>query len=404
MVRGRGRNEQIAQGLCIFQVNVGKSGSAHDAALQLAFQSGADLILIQEPWIFSDYSRRTTKTHPSFLAFAPLPDWSDRPRVMTYTRKGRGLSPFQPSTHSRDLIRVCIHRRGRRVIDCCNIYNAPIGSRNPGEGLQKLLALAERPDILAGDFNLHHSAWNPISRSDAPDGETLLSWTTAKGLFLINPPGVSTHDAGAVLDLCFTRLGPNSCCTVRQDLDCGADHRTIFSRILDESPEAPAQGRLIYSACDWAISCNTLKDLLVTPPLTNPDDEAKLLANSLSGALRTACPRSQERATGAPWWTQECAKAHREFCRARRLGFTALEERRNFGRTVKRAKREYWHKKIEGVSTVSEAYRITGWHKNKSHFHTPPIEGPNGPVITPEAKAQIFRNTLLSRHLGQLDI
>ena len=71
---------------------------------------------------------------------------------------------------------------------------------------------------------------------------------------------------------------------------------------------------------------------------------------------------------------------------------------------MKRAKREYWHKKIEGVSTVSEAYQITGWHKNKSHFHTPPIEGPNGPVITPEAKAQIFRNTLLSRHLGQLDI
>ncbi|KAI1001410.1 hypothetical protein K3495_g6788 [Podosphaera aphanis] len=128
---------------------------------------------------------------------------------MTYTRKGRGLSPFQPSMHSRDLIRVCIHRRGGRVIDCCNIYNAPIGSCNPAEGLQQLFALAERPDILAGDFNLHHSAWNPTSSSDAPDVETLLSWTTAKGLSLLNPPGVPTHVAGAILDLCFTRLGPN---------------------------------------------------------------------------------------------------------------------------------------------------------------------------------------------------
>ncbi|KAI0996865.1 hypothetical protein K3495_g11318 [Podosphaera aphanis] len=205
----RGHNEQTAQDLCIFQVNVGKSGSAHDAALQLAFQSGADLILIQEPWIFSDYSRRTTKTHPSFLTFAPLPDWSDCPQVMAYTRKGKGLSPFQPSTHSRDLIRVCIYRRERRMIDCCNIYNAPIGSCRPGEGPQQLFALAERPDILAGDFNLHHSAWNPTSRSDGPERETLLSWTTSKGLFLLNPPGVPTHDAGTILDLCFTYLGPN---------------------------------------------------------------------------------------------------------------------------------------------------------------------------------------------------
>lgn len=61
-------------------------------------------MLVQEPWTYPDRSRRTTKTHPGFLTFAPLPDWTDRPRVMTYTRKGRGLSPHRPQSLSRDLL------------------------------------------------------------------------------------------------------------------------------------------------------------------------------------------------------------------------------------------------------------------------------------------------------------
>ena len=156
MFRGRGHQKQTASCLCIFQVNVGKSGSAHDAALELAAQSEADIVMFQEPWIFSDISRKTTKTHPNFQTFAPFSNWIVRHCVMTYTCKGRGLSPFQPSTHSRDLLRISVQRQGRRLIEYCNIYNAPAGSSEPGEGQRHLLALPESPDILCGDFNIHH--------------------------------------------------------------------------------------------------------------------------------------------------------------------------------------------------------------------------------------------------------
>lgn len=110
----------------------------------------------------------------------------------------------------------------------------------------------------------------------------------AKGLLLLNPFGVPTHDTGAILDLCFTRLGPKLFCKVHQDLDCGPDHQSILSQISDEEPKASAQGRLLYSACNWSTYSKFPKDLLVNPSLTNPDDEAKLLADPLPGALKAA--------------------------------------------------------------------------------------------------------------------
>ena len=106
--RNRGRRRQKTTGLCFFQINVGRRGPTHDAALELASKCGADVVLIQEPWVSTDLTHRITKTHPSFQGFSPLPNWTVRHRVMTYIRKGQGLSPFQPAIHYRDLLRVRI--------------------------------------------------------------------------------------------------------------------------------------------------------------------------------------------------------------------------------------------------------------------------------------------------------
>lgn len=153
---------------------MGKWSPAHHFALELASKSGADLVLIQEPCINTDLSRKLTKNHPEYNSFSPFPIWTSRPRVMTYTRKGRGLSPFQPSIHSRDLLRVCVSRRGKRTIDCWNIHNAPVGAAGAGDGLQLLLNLSDIPDVLAGDFNIHHSAWDPAAYNENSEGDSLL--------------------------------------------------------------------------------------------------------------------------------------------------------------------------------------------------------------------------------------
>lgn len=93
---------------------------------------------------------------------------------MTYMRKGFGLSPLQINIHSWDLLRIYIHRKGRPKIDSWNIYNAPIGSRNAGEGLHLIFTLPESPDI-AGDFNIQRSAYDSKTTNDTATGETLLA-------------------------------------------------------------------------------------------------------------------------------------------------------------------------------------------------------------------------------------
>ncbi|KAI0994854.1 hypothetical protein K3495_g13328, partial [Podosphaera aphanis] len=246
------------------------------------------------------------------------------------------------------------------MVDCCNVYNAPSGSLDPGQGPRNLLDLPECPDIVAGDFNIHHSLWDQTARRDPPDGEQLISWANSNGLVLLNPFGIPTHDAGATIDLFFTRLSPNACCEVRQDLEAGSDHRTLLTRISDDGPEESAQGRLHFAACDWPAFEIFLKDRLTHPPITNLDDKATFLAEALEGALRVACPRSRIKSVGAPW--------------------------------------------IEQVSNLAEAYQVTGWYKNRSRFHSPPLLGPEGLVFSPQAKAQLFRNSLLSHHLNQADI
>ena len=392
---------QTATGLCIFQINVAKCGPAHDAALVLASQSGVDLILIQEPWVFTNISQKKTKTQPSYLAFAPLADWTSRPRAMTYTRKGCGLSPFQASIHSRNLLRVCVQRKAKPMIDCWNIYNAPIGSLDTGEGLRLLLTLSETPEILAKDFNIHHSAWDTTTRNDTAAREALLAWTLVKGLLLLKPYGVPTHDAGGVIDLLFAQTGPNFKCQVRPDLEVGSDHRTLLTKLPDKGAEASDHGRLRYKACAWDNFRTILSNRLILSPQTDPEGKATFLVEKISGALRAACPRSREETRGCRWWTEECEKAHRDFCRARRLNNDAIQERRLFGKVVRKAMSEYWRQKIDGFANLTEAYKITSWHKKQTRPHTPPMTEPDGPAVTPVEKAKLFRDTLLSRHLNQ---
>ena len=73
--------------LQVMQVNVGKGSASHDIALNLAHENRFDIVLIQEPWIHQDKSRRITKKHPAYRCFTPIEDWTQVPRVLTYVRK-----------------------------------------------------------------------------------------------------------------------------------------------------------------------------------------------------------------------------------------------------------------------------------------------------------------------------
>src|SRR5271165_991091 len=150
----------LAKPLTILQANVGRGATAHKIALSLANSSFVDIILIQEPYIFLDQTREISKAHSMYKSFTPLDDWTIRPRVMSYVRKGSRLHADQvrPVT-TWDLIFLQIQARNAPLITIINAYNAPLGSTNPGTAITALLGLP--PSLLtlaflAGDFNLLH--------------------------------------------------------------------------------------------------------------------------------------------------------------------------------------------------------------------------------------------------------
>jgi hypothetical protein len=65
---------RLAKPLIVLQINVGRGATLHKIALLLANDSFIDIILIQEPYIFTDYKRKITKFHPRDESFTLLDD------------------------------------------------------------------------------------------------------------------------------------------------------------------------------------------------------------------------------------------------------------------------------------------------------------------------------------------
>lgn len=93
-----------SNGLRFFQANVGWSGPAHDIALSLAYETKADFIPIQGPWLNNDSNRPLTKSHPVFRTFLPKPEDGSRPRVASNIRKSTNIRAIQTTPgRSREL-------------------------------------------------------------------------------------------------------------------------------------------------------------------------------------------------------------------------------------------------------------------------------------------------------------
>ena len=90
--------------------NVGKIQPAHIALLQECYEEKVDVIHVQEPW--TGYPTKT-QSHPGYEVYAPVDTWGDkdeRPRVLTYVRKGAKLQVQQRRpVGSRDLLGIDVN-------------------------------------------------------------------------------------------------------------------------------------------------------------------------------------------------------------------------------------------------------------------------------------------------------
>lgn len=358
--------------LYVFQANVAHGQSHHDIALSMAYEEGADVILIQEPWIHSQQEKRRTKTHPAYSIFSPNDDWNTRPRVLTYINKGRNLRPTQlrPSL-SADICWVQIHCQ--QIVTLVNVYRPPRETAS-GEVIRTLLQYKPPANcLIAGDFNTHHDLWESGARKSdgAPE---LVEWLEQEQLILTSLPNTATHKAGHTIDLVFTNiLGVTT--TVEEHLHTTSDHETIITRIPLGPNRASPNGKLRIT--EEGLSKLTQAVAETLPPfIATKRNDLDGAALSLSQCIqlnmaRVFRPRNT-RNLGAPWWTNACRDAVQAYRQARRHGL-ATYEKHQLQAEVKHAKRQHWQNAVNRASTSKDIFKITSWRKQSGPLRSPPL-------------------------------
>ncbi|ODM23017.1 hypothetical protein SI65_00606 [Aspergillus cristatus] len=306
-------------------VNVAWSPSPHEAALQLAFEQDYHVILIQEPWISTFHARRLSKHHPAFKLFTPIEDWTHKPRTLTYIRKHPQLKaepvPYGPQPN-RDLTAVQVGS-GDQQVTLMNLYNAPPGSVDAGEGLKHLLSqtLPTRPCLVAGDFNLHHSSWqtNTINSAGA---EHFLQWVDHQGMTLMLESNTPTHDNNTI-DLTWANR-PLVCLGTHTEPAPGfpvlADHIALSTTvhwhpINNTKPVPPLRMATMQEDIFHPVIHKEATALGELPPaqldLTPEalDHYTSAITQAITNALEMSTKRAHAHPSGHRWWNEDCQEA-----------------------------------------------------------------------------------------------
>ncbi|ODM21471.1 hypothetical protein SI65_02315 [Aspergillus cristatus] len=374
-------------------------------------------LLIQEPWIFTDRSHRISKHHPSFHQLAPIEDWSARPRVLTYIRKHPHLKaelvPFGPP--SRDILAIQINTPQRTTL-LVNIYNAPCGAVDEGQGLESLMAQTtpSLPCLIAGDFNLQHPIWQSSARP-SPRAEPFLSWTESQDLTLTLPPDSLTQGQN-MIDLSWANsallsLGISS--EVATDLPPLADHEPILTTIQWGTNDLPWDTPpLRWSTLNDELFRETIQGETrhvdwVTSTLSPHPSPAQLdeLANSITQAISTALEASTKRAYPRPcghkWWNQDCTRVVKTLRRVARDPTSTPEDIRDakqaLPRVVRHIKRQFWRSKVDEFEEPKDVFNAVKWNRTEGTLPISPLKEGDRLHTSTDDKASYLVRALLQK-------
>jgi len=399
---------QALKNLQIGWANVGKSSPKHSIMLENAYQEGIDILCIQEPFTFLG-SR--TVNHPGYDTHPPTDAWNDpltwvqdRPRVMTYTRKGAGLKTTpRHSPPNRD--RMWIFVNGFSIL---NIYRQP----QTVDLLEYVTHLSPPSSCLVGgDFNAKHETFEPGVQA-SQGGAELANWACESNMDFIGEPGKATHRAGHVIDLTFSNI-PFAKTLVRSDLDCGSDHIPLVTTIPGRGVPSHDQFRYRIPLANLPKFADIIEQSIgqvPNPKKAKTQQEIEQCVEALTKVFTDAIQLTgkPDRVTGraAPWWTPDCAQArdrHRQSLTEsdRR---TPTVETRTFLATVRQAKKDYWRKIIDEIQDDKDLYKLVGWHKFEPLNRESPLLVDGQYVTDPQQKAEALRKAILDRFNSDDDL
>lgn len=296
-----------------------------------------DAVCIQEPWTWPG-SR--TQTHPGYDYYTPIDSWSEganptdprhlieRPRVITYVRKGASLATQQRNiSRNRDMLLVVVN--GYSII---NIYREP----NTDTVIDYITITPPRNTLIGGDFNVWHSMFEPGANTAGRGGD-VAEWSITSGMDYVGTSGEATHRRGHVIDLSFSNI-PFTRTSVHRNLHSGSDHETLVTVI----PERGAEAHIAtpYRVADAAlgrfsglvhIGATRLGDPRAITNTRGIDEYVEGLEAMLKSAISTAGKQTLPTGKTAVWWSDEIHQLHREHLRLRERGQDSRSQEQHDG-------------------------------------------------------------------------
>ncbi|KAI0991554.1 hypothetical protein K3495_g16633, partial [Podosphaera aphanis] len=201
-----------------------------------------------------------------------------------------------------------------------NVYNAPPGSRDAGEGVKALVNLSFRGSrerlLVAGDFNLRHPSWQPSCTTTSPWAENLVGWSENQSLTLTTESDSPTHARGNVLDLTFVSSSLNSLgveTAIAREMDATSDHLPIvtvvpwdirFREPLTHLKLETLDAKLFLALLESGIK--EINDLPRRPSTEVLDNHARQISETIRRAYCGSARRALGKGTGHAWWNDEC--------------------------------------------------------------------------------------------------
>jgi len=252
--------------------------------------NNVDIILLQEtmstrPINFTGYQ---VFEQPAVRTRGRCPKWGTATLVRNSLMAER-LNINTPVNTQMVRIRVTLLND---TIDITNIYIQHRTQHNFNDLLGEEGRYATH-QLLAGDFNAHHSAWGR-NNTNSRDGDALLHSIEEAGTHCIMNNGDPTHISGSSIDLALmsNRLAAMSVFKVE---DLTSDHHLFTLQIGVQKPPTyiPLPGFRLGDA-DWAAVNNTIETRCQENPPTTPEDYTRLILQALKDTLET---RSTQRST-----------------------------------------------------------------------------------------------------------
>jgi len=431
----------IGSNIKVLQINLNRSQSATESALQVAIELKVDLIIVQEPWIYTpdstDYNSCRSVLHQGFTQILPRNN-KLRPRTLAYiSREFKPLvclaasSPLDPDMLVIDII------EGNHKIQLLNIYNEADQQGNNTSTLTRCLYNQQvyASSILLGDFNTHHPWWDPIAQQ-SPRAEELVEWLEQQNLSLQNAPGTGTFYRPnlvreSVLDLTFTTSSIASRVSDWQIIqDIGSDHFGILFTVLGTKTELvdnPLQlAGFNTKLADWNLFASSLKtniaeskvlkhlelkpsdikeqiDILEDRNIsltTQLDIAATELTEAITRAAKTNIPASKSGARPKPWWNPELLQLRKDMLKKQRENIRPsliqpyLIARNTYFHAIKKAKRDHWNQFLEKEDSRS-IFKAMAYTKDRRIEKIPPIQAPSSTLVdTFQEKCSTFRTML----------